>query len=843
MHPAGAFPSGPRREGDPVSSVRSAAGTTGRQKLVLVLFGLSLAAVGLIGLEAALRLLRVGDDLLFADPFVGFAAGRDLFEKRRLASGDEVYATTEEKLAYFNQQEFPVAKSRDTFRIFTLGGSTTAGRPYDDRVAFSTFLQRYLTGMDPSRRWEVINAGAISYASYRVVLLMKELVRYEPDLFVVYTGHNEFLEERAYPPLIHRNLAAKRLWIWLNGLRTYNLGRRMVQSLRPAGDQGSRVEMAAEVDAKPDDWTGIDRYHRDDELGRAIVEHFEYNLHQMLSLARAGGAGVVFVVPASNLRDFSPFKSEHGPGVTPSDRARVNQLLADAAGLSASDDNEGALEILGEAERLSPLFADVHFRKGKALLELGRSQEARAAFVEAKDLDVVPLRALEEIADLVARTGRASKVPTIDLPATLAAECRRQFGHAIPGNEHFLDHVHPDIPVHSLIAEKIIDALVANRTVRPSASWSELERRRIYDAVVSSLDRERYAERDLNLAKVLGWAGKIAEAEAPLRRAAEILVDHPEVHLNLGIVLQKQKRHAEALEALERSLELDPSSAKTYLNLGIVYGSMDRTDEGIEALETALELLPGYPEALLNLSVLERRTNPEAALGTLQSALAAKPDGPEIHLQMGVVERQLERYDEARGSFERALELDPRSAAARAGLGGVLVDLGELESAERFLREALEIDPNRARASFDLGRTLARSQRLEEAIALYEQAVEIDPGLAVALNNLGIALAGQGRVQEGVEYLQRAVASDSDFAEAHFNLGVACDQLGRRNEALAAVERALELEAENGRFHLAFGMLLAADGQSERAVSHFQEAKRLGEPLPPQISALMAPAQ
>ena len=48
----------------------------------------------------------------------------------------------------------------------------------------------------------MINAGGISYASYRVAVVIKELARYEPDLFIIYTGHNEFLEERTYRTLI-----------------------------------------------------------------------------------------------------------------------------------------------------------------------------------------------------------------------------------------------------------------------------------------------------------------------------------------------------------------------------------------------------------------------------------------------------------------------------------------------------------------------------------------------------------------------------------------------------------------------------------------------------------------
>ena len=38
---------------------------------------------------------------------------------------------------------------------------------------------------DPTRNWEVINTGGLSYASYRVAALMEQLVEYQPDLFVI----------------------------------------------------------------------------------------------------------------------------------------------------------------------------------------------------------------------------------------------------------------------------------------------------------------------------------------------------------------------------------------------------------------------------------------------------------------------------------------------------------------------------------------------------------------------------------------------------------------------------------------------------------------------------------
>jgi len=77
-------------------------------------------------------------------------------------------------------------------------GSATYGRPFFDHTSFPGWLRAFLPRADPTRKWEVINAGAISYASYRIKGLMAELSRFEPDLFIVYTGENEFLERRTY---------------------------------------------------------------------------------------------------------------------------------------------------------------------------------------------------------------------------------------------------------------------------------------------------------------------------------------------------------------------------------------------------------------------------------------------------------------------------------------------------------------------------------------------------------------------------------------------------------------------------------------------------------------------
>ena len=113
--------------------------------------------------------------------------------------------TAANKLGFFNTQTFTQTKPAGTFRIFCVGGSTTYGRPYDDTTSFAGWLRAFLPEADDSRRFEVVNAGGISYASYRVATLMEELIRYEPDLFVIYSGQNEFLENRTYGEILSQS--------------------------------------------------------------------------------------------------------------------------------------------------------------------------------------------------------------------------------------------------------------------------------------------------------------------------------------------------------------------------------------------------------------------------------------------------------------------------------------------------------------------------------------------------------------------------------------------------------------------------------------------------------------
>ena len=138
--------------------------------------------------EGLLAFLRFDSVLAHQDPFVGFESSVPLFVEQ--IENDNAYLqTAENKLAFFNSQRFPKQKADNVTRIFCLGGSTTYGRPYDDTTSYAGWLRELLPIADADQRWEVINAGGISYASYRLAATMEELCDYSPDLFIIYTLH------------------------------------------------------------------------------------------------------------------------------------------------------------------------------------------------------------------------------------------------------------------------------------------------------------------------------------------------------------------------------------------------------------------------------------------------------------------------------------------------------------------------------------------------------------------------------------------------------------------------------------------------------------------------------
>lgn len=428
------------------------------------------------------------------DAYVSFGGAGPLFGLNADATR---FVTSPDRLDAFQPQSFSAVKALDGFRVFCLGGSTVQGRPYSVETSFTTWLELNLRAARPDGDIEVVNCGGISYASYRLVGLMAELLEYEPDLFIICTGHNEFLEDRAYGRLKRTPTPLIRLHRALLHLRSYALADRFLSRRSESRTDASLTER---VQTKLDSPEALGAYHRDDPWRRGVVEEFGRNLEAMVRMAKGAGVSVVLVDPVANLKDCPPFKSEPSNGLSEDQVKKVADLRRRAAGIDWSDPY-GKIMLLERAAAIDGRDAGLLFLLGKCYERLGRFGEARKWFVRAKEEDVCPLRILEPMHTVTRDIADRHHVPLIDVVSLL--EQRSPSG--IPGKECLLDHVHPSIESHQAIADALFATMEQMQLTHRSEGWSAA-RTDLWQRHLSSLNPAYYAHGLARLERLTQWS-------------------------------------------------------------------------------------------------------------------------------------------------------------------------------------------------------------------------------------------------------------------------------------------------------------------------------------------------
>ena len=692
--------------------------------------GFSLITLFASGVIAELLMVAVGVEPLLrdTDPYVGFSEQIPLMSER-VVDGQTTVETALNKLSFFNHQSFARQKTPDTYRVFSLGGSTTYGRPYDDRTSFSGWLRELLPAAAPDRRWEVINAGGISYASYRVVRVMEELAEYDPDLFVVYTGHNEFLEERSYRELRKTPTALREVGGLLARTRIYSAIHRTLRSDHTASDDSSgdhaTSEIESEVHTRLDGGVGPDAYERDAELMEQISTHFEFNLNRMIEIATSCGAEIVFVAPASNLADCSPFKSEFSEGFS---KQAAWQKAYDGAKAAFQQRPQEALSSITTAVELAPQHAATHYLHGQILAALGQHTKAKDAFTRARDLDVCPLRALSKLTHTVRQVCEKQSTPLIDFEQRID----ERSDNGIPGKALFLDHVHPTIEGHRILAIELFDWLADKGVVSLPEDWSA-KVDLVANKVESAIDRETQGKALLNLSKVLAWAGKHEDASRLATQADGLLKNNAETLYLAGNALLKNR-------------DLDAAVAK---------------------FADALQIDSNFILALNSLGAAEiQRRNLDAALHCFKRVVELQPDFAPAHNNLGTLYQQRREFDLAVQQFNGAIRLNPRYSKAYNNAGVLLRIQNELTKSETYLRKAISINPEFAEAHFNLGRTLEMQRDLASAESEYQQAIRLNPKYAPASLSLGKLYENQNRWRDAGTTYQTAMRPPVSNLEA-----------------------------------------------------------------------------
>ena len=437
-------------------------------RLLSILLGLSI--FGLI--ELVCVAVGWGESQIGDDPLVGFNAIRPLFEKT--ADGQEFH-TSPARRGYFKEVSFAAIKPDVEFRIFVFGGSTVQGNPFSIETSFPTYLQIALEAADSSRNWKVVNCGGVSYASYRLLPIMRECLEYQPDLYVFCGGHNQFLEHISFGSVRESAAVTASSLSVLNHLRSFRI---LQRTLKGTGHQKddlvqeagvSRTILPDEVNTMLDQHDGQAMYHRDDRLASQIAASFAGDLRSMSRLSREYHVPLLFVLPPSNLSDCPPFKSEFSDTTSAEDQSQIISELKHARQMAASDLSQ-AIAIAQRVTAKDQRYALTWYELGQLQLTAKDFSGAASSLRRAKDEDICPLRITTPLENGMRDVASQESVPLIDADELLARRCT----NGIAGDGVLVDHVHPSFRGHEDIALSIADWMLSTVLATASnAAWKE----------------------------------------------------------------------------------------------------------------------------------------------------------------------------------------------------------------------------------------------------------------------------------------------------------------------------------------------------------------------------------
>lgn len=353
------------------------------------------------------------------------------------------------------QDAFLKKKPSNGLRIFVLGGSTTAGYPYLFSGSFPAMLQTRLETLYPEKRVEVVNLGMTAVNSFTVRDFTFDCLDYEPDMFIIYSGHNEFYgalgsastQGRIFPG----NLKLTRAVIALRKLNLYrfiqdivaktfsrNSGQSQTLMARMAGDK--TIDLSAPIFVK-------------------TTENYSANITDVVRLAGKSNLPVLIGSLASNLRDQKPFVSILPPSV---DAGLFSSAIDRIKNRMFAGDFTSALTVLDSLINLAPNYALTHFYAGRCYEFTGNYEAALIQYRQARDSDGLRFRAATAM-------NQAIRKICDQYENAVYTAVEEKFSALSPngliGNNIILEHLHPNLEGYFSMAKSYAESI---RSILPS---------------------------------------------------------------------------------------------------------------------------------------------------------------------------------------------------------------------------------------------------------------------------------------------------------------------------------------------------------------------------------------
>jgi Tfp pilus assembly protein PilF len=583
-----------------------------RRKLLLSAIVTTIAVVLLLAcLEAILRITHYGHS-------------PRLTRRATLPDGETVWRENRWCTApFFSAQlvrrphpfRLPAEKPPGTYRIFVLGSSAAMGDPAPS-FSLARMLEAMLRAAYPDSHFEVVNAAITAINSHVIRGLAEDCARLEPDLFILYEGHNEvigpFGPAGVFTPFL-RSPAAARVAATLKTSRTGQLVAALGHRFT---DRRRRTE-----------WGGMQMFLEqqiafDDPRLDAVRANFRANLRHIATTAADAGARTLLCTVVTNQRDFAPFLSLHRPDLSPADLLRWQQHLDAAQAAERAHDLASAESQYRAALAIDDHHAELHFRFGRLLLRLDRPADAQLHLQHALDRDALRFRTDSSLNQII-RDLAATRLPHVEL-VDLATSLAQRGEAGLPGDDFLYEHVHLNFrgtyeAARDLFARISADLLRRQLipAIREPFSYDEARIRLAYTAheqamialelvnrfrsppFTAQIDHgyrlETWRRRAESATTLLARPESLPALRELYSRALAAAPDDWILARNAGSMLVTRQAPAEALPLLERAAAWIDDDPDTLLPLGWAHHALQHPDRAETFFNRVRALEPHYP--------------------------------------------------------------------------------------------------------------------------------------------------------------------------------------------------------------------------------------------------------
>jgi tetratricopeptide (TPR) repeat protein len=595
----------------------------------------------LLLLEGALRLFHYGYD---SSLFIEQPQNSDYLIFNPAAA--KRYFTDQLNATSGNREPFRKTKAAGTLRLFVLGESTTIGYPYFHNGSFHRWLQYRLMRSFPDKKLEIINISLTAVNSYTVLGFAREVVHYQPDAVLIYTGHNEYYGALGVGST-NRLGSSPALINGLLWLRQF----RVVQLLTQAWGKIAHLFSAGPAKAGK---TRMELMVGDQQIGYGSplfdlgLRQFKTNMDKTLELFHRQGVPVFLSNVVSNLRDQQPFVSTNTAG-------------------SAID----------------------NFAAGVKAWDQGDYPTAKEAYIRAKELDALRFRAPERIDSIIDELSRQyDNTHLVDTRGAFQAAS----DHGIVGNSLLLEHVHPNLMGYALLSDVFFRALQQQGLI-PTDSTHELGLAQLMiDMPITRVDSLTGAYKIQNLRNNWPFSASGQEGAPPTRAAWRLTTEEEDLayavafeHLpweeamrQLYDYYSKTEDWAKAAGVMEALCLEHPLETAWFDKAAMLYGKIKQEEKSIFYFREAFDREPSFDRARYLFVLCLQTDQPAAAIPYLDYAIANNSVGMNL-LPIRADALQIIR-------LEAQLSRDTSNATLRDTIAHAYEHMGNKAAALRYQR-------------------------------------------------------------------------------------------------------------------------------------------------------------